>query len=216
MPPTDPTEQTGAGYLDPASLPILARALAHLAAGFQELPAAAGVTAAGADAAAAMATPPGAATADTSPPDPAALERVLLEAAERLRDNYPYFHPLYAGQMLKPPHAVARLAYALALLDQPEQPRARRRTRQLRHGEGGGRRAGAHGRLGRRTSAISPAAAPWRTSRRSGWRVELKPGGVVLASEQAHYTHGRISGVLGLPFESRARGRPRAHGPARR
>ena len=29
----------------------------------------------------------------------------------RMADNYPYFHPLYAGQMLKPPHPVARAAY---------------------------------------------------------------------------------------------------------
>jgi glutamate/tyrosine decarboxylase-like PLP-dependent enzyme len=31
---------------------------------------------------------------------------------------------------------------------------------------------------------------------------QLRPGTTVLASEQAHYTHGRISGVLGLPFEA--------------
>ena len=30
----------------------------------------------------------------------------------------------------------------------------------------------------------------------------LAPGGAILASSQAHYTHGRISQVLGLPFES--------------
>src|SRR5271168_1956490 len=42
------------------------------------------------------------------------LTVVITETAERLQDNYPYFHPLYAGQMLKPPHPVARLAYALA------------------------------------------------------------------------------------------------------
>ncbi len=35
--------------------------------------------------------------------------------AERMRGNYPYFHPLYAGQMLKPPHPVARLAYEALL-----------------------------------------------------------------------------------------------------
>jgi tyrosine decarboxylase / aspartate 1-decarboxylase len=40
---------------------------------------------------------------------------VLAEAAQRLGDNFPYFHPLYAGQMLKPPHPVARAAYALAM-----------------------------------------------------------------------------------------------------
>jgi hypothetical protein len=43
------------------------------------------------------------------------MEAVLAEVAERLRDNYPYFHPLYAGQMMKPPHPVARAAYALAM-----------------------------------------------------------------------------------------------------
>src|SRR5258708_19427090 len=31
---------------------------------------------------------------------------------------------------------------------------------------------------------------------------QLQPGKKILASEQAHYTHGRISGVLQLPFES--------------
>src|SRR6266446_5045477 len=47
-------------------------------------------------------------------PGMARLAEVLNATAERLQDNYPYFHPLYAGQMLKPPHPVARLAYALA------------------------------------------------------------------------------------------------------
>src|SRR2546429_7334675 len=48
-------------------------------------------------------------------PGMARLAEVLNATAERLQDNYPYFHPLYAGQMLKPPHPVARLAYALAM-----------------------------------------------------------------------------------------------------
>ena len=47
------------------------------------------------------------------------LAEVLGGVAERLRDNYPFFHPLYAGQMLKPPHPVARLAYALAMWINP-------------------------------------------------------------------------------------------------
>ncbi len=47
------------------------------------------------------------------PPDPR-LAAVMTEVATRLQDNYPYFHPLYAGQMLKPPHPIARAAYALA------------------------------------------------------------------------------------------------------
>ena len=52
-------------------------------------------------------------------PGMARLTEVLNATAERLQDNYPYFHPLYAGQMLKPPHAVARLAYALAMWINP-------------------------------------------------------------------------------------------------
>src|SRR5258705_13508197 len=52
-------------------------------------------------------------------PGMAGLAEVLNATAERLQDNYPYFHPLYAGQMLKPPHPVARLAYALAMWINP-------------------------------------------------------------------------------------------------
>ena len=51
--------------------------------------------------------------------DSAAIARVLETTAHRLGDNYPYFHPLYAGQMLKPPHPVARAAYALAMTINP-------------------------------------------------------------------------------------------------
>ena len=135
--------------LEKASLEILRSALDRLEAGFRDLP-----------------------PDPTPPPGADRIEGVLAEVAERLHDNYPYFHPLYAGQMLKPPHPVARLAYALAHVDQPEQPRARRRARELRDGEGGGRRDRARCSAGRRTSATSAAAGRWRTSRRSGW-----PGG---------------------------------------
>ena len=51
--------------------------------------------------------------------DADAMAAVLDETAQRLGDNYPYFHPLYAGQMLKPPHPVARAAYALAMTINP-------------------------------------------------------------------------------------------------
>src|SRR5439155_20531053 len=48
-------------------------------------------------------------------PEMARLAELLEATAERLQDNYPYFHPLYAGQMLNPPHPVPRPAYALAM-----------------------------------------------------------------------------------------------------
>ena len=134
-------------------------------------------------------------------PEMARLAEVLAATAERLQDNYPYFHPLYAGQMLKPPHAVARLAYALAMWINPNN-----------HALDGGRA----------TSALEKEAVA-EIAGMYGWKKflghlcgggtmgnlealwvagQLQPGKKILASEQAHYTHGRISGVLQLPFES--------------
>jgi tyrosine decarboxylase/aspartate 1-decarboxylase len=51
--------------------------------------------------------------------DISAIKQVLFSTAKRLEDNYPYPHPLYAGQMLKPPHPIARLAYTLSLWINP-------------------------------------------------------------------------------------------------
>ena len=47
------------------------------------------------------------------------IDAVVSDVADRLADNYPYHQPLYAGQMLKPPHPVARIAYALSLWVNP-------------------------------------------------------------------------------------------------
>src|SRR5260370_1094872 len=148
----------------------------------------------------------------------ARLAEVLAATAERLQDNYPYFHPLYAGQMLKPPHAVARLAYALAMWINPNN-----------HALDGGRA----------TSAMEKEAVA-EIAGMHGWRNflghlcgggtmanlealwvagQLQPGKKTLASEQAHYTHGRISGVLQLPFETvpcDARGRMDVNALAKR
>src|SRR3954451_2185289 len=46
-------------------------------------------------------------------------QRILGKLAERLEDNYPFGHPVYAGQMLKPPHAIAMDAYSLAMRINP-------------------------------------------------------------------------------------------------
>ena len=40
--------------------------------------------------------------------DSEALRGAMQELQSRMQDNYPFFHPMYAGQMLKPPHPVAR------------------------------------------------------------------------------------------------------------
>jgi glutamate/tyrosine decarboxylase-like PLP-dependent enzyme len=129
------------------------------------------------------------------------MDTVLQEVAGRLHDNFPYFHPLYAGQMLKPPHPVARLAYALAMWINPNN-----------HALDGGR---ASSRMEKEAVAEIARMFGWEThlghlcaggtmaNLEALWVAgQLRPGSVVLASQQAHYTHARISAVLSLPFES--------------
>jgi tyrosine decarboxylase / aspartate 1-decarboxylase len=135
----------------------------------------------------------------------AAISQVLEATAHRLADNYPYFHPLYAGQMLKPPHPVARAAYALAMTVNPNN-HARDGGRASTEMEieavrgiaamfGWGDSPGSY--LGHLTSSgtIANLEALWIAG-------QLAPGRRVLASAQAHYTHNRISAVLKLPFAS--------------
>src|SRR5687767_8563347 len=47
------------------------------------------------------------------------LENAAAELRRRLRDNYPFQHPRYAGQMLKPPHPAAVIGYVTAMLVNP-------------------------------------------------------------------------------------------------
>ena len=131
--------------------------------------------------------------------DAEAMAQVLEETAHRLGDNYPYFHPLYAGQMLKPPHPVARAAYALAMKINPNN----------------------HARDGGRASSAMEVEAVREIAGMFGWKEylghltsggtfanlealwmagQLRPGLRIVGSEQAHYTHHRISSVLKLEF----------------
>ena len=164
--------------LEKDSLPLLRAALDRLEAGFTALPR----MSAGLD-------------------DAPGVERVLFEVADRLRDNFPYFHPLYAGQMLKPPHPLARLAYSLALWINPNN-----------HALDGGRASSA---MEKEAVAELAGMVGWRTylghlcgggtmaNLEALWvGARLHPGTTVLASTQAHYTHRRISEVLGLTFEA--------------
>ncbi len=129
------------------------------------------------------------------------LRTVLLETAEKMQDNYPYQHPLYAGQMLKPPHPVARLAYMLSLWINPNN-----------HALDGGRASSA---MEKESVAEIAEMFGWKTylghlcgggtmaNMEALWVCGcLNPGKKVVASQQAHYTHQRISDVLGLPFQS--------------
>ena len=51
--------------------------------------------------------------------DPGRLAAAWAEYTGRLQDNYPFFHPRYAGQMLKPPHPVAIAGYLAAMTVNP-------------------------------------------------------------------------------------------------
>jgi glutamate/tyrosine decarboxylase-like PLP-dependent enzyme len=129
------------------------------------------------------------------------LQLVLLETARKLRDNFPYHHPLYAGQMLKPPHPIARMAYALAMWLNPNN-----------HALDGGRATSAMEK-----EAVAQIASLFGWTDHLGhlcsggtmanlealWVAgQVHPGKTIVASSQAHYTHKRLSAVLGLPFES--------------
>ena len=52
-------------------------------------------------------------------PAPDRLAAAWDAFGERMADHYPFFHPRYAGQMLKPPHPVAVAGYLAAMLVNP-------------------------------------------------------------------------------------------------
>src|SRR6201992_3833377 len=139
--------------------------------------------------------------ASASSKDYEAMAAIMRAVSERMSDNYPFFHPLYAGQMLKPPHPIARAAYALAMSINPNN----------------------HALDGGRASSLMEIEAVREIAAMFGWTEylghltsggtfanlealwvagQLAPGKKIVASENAHYTHNRISAVLKLPFES--------------
>ncbi len=166
-------------HFETETLKLLAEALANLEEGFASLP----------DAEAPIA-------------GQVPMVDVMAEVASRLRNNYPYFHPLYAGQMLKPPHPVARAAYALATWINPNN-----------HALDGGRASSAMER-----EAVAEIASMFGWNDDQGYlghlcgggtmanlealwvAGQLHPGKTIVASDQAHYTHHRITRVLRLPF----------------
>lgn len=125
---------------------------------------------------------------------------VLGDVAEKMRDNYPYHDTFYIGQMLKPPHPVARLAYHLAMTVNPNN----------------------HAYEGGRASSDMERECIAHLARMIGWREHIghltgggtvanlealwiaareRPGATVLVSEQAHYTHARMCDLIGVSCE---------------
>jgi glutamate/tyrosine decarboxylase-like PLP-dependent enzyme len=119
------------------------------------------------------------------------------ELTERLRENYPFFHPSYAGQMLKPAHPAAVAGYLAAMLINPNN-----------HALDGGP---ATARMEK--EAVAQLAAMFGLSTHLGHLTtsgtianlealyvarELHPGRGIAFSAEAHYTHSRMCGVLGI------------------
>ena len=133
-----------------------------------------------------------------STPDPQRVADAWTAFAERMADHYPFFHPRYAGQMLKPPHPVAIAGYLAAMQINPN-------NRALDGGPGAsalevevvdalaamfGLRQPALGHL-TSSGTIANLEALWVAR-------ELAPGRRVVHSHDAHYTHGRMCQVLGV------------------
>ncbi len=141
--------------------------------------------------------------------DETLLEQALVELADRLEDNYPFFHPRYIGQMLKPPHPVAVTGYLAAMLVNPNN-----------HALDGGPATAAM-----EVEAVEALADMFGLRRHlghltsSGTIANLEalfvarqshPGKAIAFSDQAHYTHGRMChllGVEGTPLPSDSLGR---------
>jgi glutamate/tyrosine decarboxylase-like PLP-dependent enzyme len=130
--------------------------------------------------------------------DPERLAAAWREYAKRLDDNYPFFHPRYAGQMLKPPHPVAVAAYLAAMTINPNNhaldggPATAAMEKELVKDLAAMFRLPAD-TLGHLTSSgtIANLEALWVAR-------QLHPGKAVAFSEEAHYTHERMCGVLGV------------------
>lgn len=123
------------------------------------------------------------------------ITEVFKTLKEKLKNNYPFHHPCYAGQMLKPPHPVAIAAYSSVMKINPNN-----------HALDGGpatadlekeavdliaKMFGFEKYLGHLTTSgtIANLEALW-VSR------QLNPNKSIAYSDQSHYTHSRMCEVL--------------------
>jgi len=125
------------------------------------------------------------------------MAAALAGLGNRLTDNYPFFHPCYAGQMMKPPHPAAVAGYLAAMLINPNN-----------HALDGGPATAAMEK-----EVVGQLAAMFGFSSHLGHLTtsgtianlealyvarELHPDRGVAYSSEAHYTHGRMCRVLGV------------------
>nr|WP_245212739.1 aminotransferase class V-fold PLP-dependent enzyme [Rhodohalobacter sp. SW132] len=125
---------------------------------------------------------------------------IVEELKERLKGNYPFHHPQYVGQMLKPPHPLAWISYAMAMTVNPNNhaldggpPTSQMEKEAV---EKLARMVGYQGDyLGHLTSGGTIANLEALFVAR-----EIHPEKMIAASANAHYTHRRMCRVLNTPF----------------
>lgn len=133
-------------------------------------------------------------------PDMLLMDEVLGRLTEKLKGNYPFHHPRYAGQMLKPPHPVAWLAYTIAMSINPNNHAL----------DGGPPTSQMEKECVDRLAAMIGFSRPFLGHLTSGGTIanlealfvarELHPDKWIAASANAHYTHARMSKLLNIPF----------------
>ncbi|WP_079431461.1 MULTISPECIES: aminotransferase class I/II-fold pyridoxal phosphate-dependent enzyme [Streptomyces] len=126
-----------------------------------------------------------------------AFGTAFADFAKRMDDNYPFFHPRYAGQMVKPPHPAAVVGYLTAMQFNPNNHAV----------EGGPATTQMERECVAALAAMfaMPAHVGHLTS--SGTIANLEalyvarqrhPDRGVAYSTQCHYTHERMCHVLGM------------------
>jgi len=128
------------------------------------------------------------------------VEHVLQKLTNRLKGNYPFHAPSYAGQMLKPPHPVAWAAYQLAstinpnnhALDggPPTSEMEKEAVAQLAQMVGYGDTFLGHLTGG---GTMANLEALWVAA-------NLHPDKAIAFSGNAHYTHRRMCELLNLEY----------------
>lgn len=126
------------------------------------------------------------------------LTTVFQELSSRLKGNYPFHHPVYAGQMLKPPHSIAWAAYSMAMTINPNNhaldggPPSSEMEKEvmIKLAQFFGYGASFLGHL-TSSGTIANLEALWVAR-------QTNPTKKIAFSQNSHYTHERMCEVLGV------------------
>ncbi|BFV54993.1 aminotransferase class V-fold PLP-dependent enzyme [Kitasatospora sp. CMC57] len=126
------------------------------------------------------------------------MEDAFQRLAKALGGCYPFFHPRYAGQMIKPPHPVAVVGQLAAMLVNPNNHAL----------DGGPATTGLEEEVIDQLAGMVGFGTPLGHLTGGGSMANLEalfvareshPGLGIAVSEEAHYTHARMCHLLGVP-----------------